>query len=129
MINGFDIETAPLSDYEKEQILPAIKAILNGHIGPRAAITNKQIVALLSPTYKVTDSRVRKVINHIRNNDLIPCLLATSDGYFVATDEAEVTAYEESLLGREMAIKAVRVAIARQKEIKYRGAPVQGSLF
>lgn len=129
MINGFELETAPLSDYEKEELLPAITRILVGHVGSRSAITNKQIVALLSPTYKVTDSRVRKVINHIRNNDLIPCLLATSDGYFVAEDEAEVTAYEESLLGRELAIQAVRASIARQKEIKYRNAPVQGRLF
>ena len=129
MISGFEIETAPLSEYEEQHLLPAIRSILCAHVGPMAAITNKKIVALLSPTHKVNDTRVRKVINHIRNHDLIPCLLATSDGYFVATDEAEVTAYEESLLGREMAIKAVRTAIARQKEIKYRGAPVQGTLF
>lgn len=129
MINGFELETAPLSEYERENLLPAITKILVGHVGSRAAITNKRIVLLLSPSYKVTDSRVRKVINHIRNNDLIPCLLATSDGYFVAEDEAEVSAYEESLLGREMAIKEVRAAIARQKEMKYRNAPVQGRLF
>lgn len=128
MIQGFNLETAPLSEYERDILLPAIVAILQGRVGARAAVTNKQIVQMLAPGYRINDIRVRKVINHIRNNDLIPCLLATSDGYFVAADEAEVSAYEESLLGRESAIREVRLAISRQREIKY-GAPRQGTLF
>ena len=71
---------------------------------------------------------MRKVINHIRNNDLIPCLLASSKGYWIASSEAEVLAYEESLLGREEAIRADRMAISRQRMLVY-GIPVQGVLF
>ncbi len=54
--------------------------------------------------------------------DLLPGLIATSGGYFLATSEAELLDYEQSLLGREDAIKQVRLAIARQRRILYNDA-------
>jgi hypothetical protein len=69
--------------------------------------------------YRIDAPRLRKVINHIRTNDLIPGLIATSEGYFLAEDEQELMDYEDSLRGREEAIKAVRLAIARQRRMLY----------
>lgn len=49
----------------------------------------------------------------------MPGLIATSDGYFIAGSETELLDYEESLKGREEAIKEVRLSIARQRRIIY----------
>ena len=45
----------------------------------------------------------------------MPGLIATSGGYFIAQTETELLDYEESLKGREDAIREVRLSIARQK--------------
>ena len=118
MIQGFNTETAPLTDYEREVVLPAIKTLLSGRNGSRQAITSKRMVSLLSG-YQISEPRVRKIINHIRNYDLVPCLIANSGGYYVAQCEEEMLSYEESLLGREEAIRAVRQAMERQRIIKF----------
>lgn len=131
MIKGFDNETQPLTEYELEQVLPAILEGLKNKIGKANAVTNKFIISRLRGTYKVDAARIRKIINYIRTNDLLPGLIATSEGYFLATTESELLEYEDSLKGREEAIKAVRLSIARQRRILYEDAqkPKQGTLF
>ena len=118
MILGFKKETEPLTDYEKETILPAIVALLKGRHGVRAAITSKRICSILEQ-YQISEPRVRKIINHIRTADLVPCLIANSGGYYLAQSEEEMLTYEESLLGREEAIHNVRKAMERQRRMLY----------
>lgn len=131
MIKGFDNETQPLTEYELKQVIPAILEGLKTKIGKANAVTNKFIISRLRGTYKVDAARIRKIINYIRTNDLLPGLIATSEGYFLATTESELLEYEDSLKGREEAIKAVRLSIARQRRILYEDAqkPKQGTLF
>lgn len=127
MIKGFDQETQPLNDYEMGVLLPLLVRGLRTKIGRENAVTNKHIVNTLKGSYKLNDARVRKIINHIRTNDLIPGLI----GYFIAQSEAELLEYEESLKGREDAIRAVRLSIARQRRILYeqKREEKQSSLF
>ena len=120
MIKGFSNETSPLNDYELRVLLPVIFAGLKDKQGKRNAVTNGYIIGRLKQQgYRIDAPRLRKVINHIRTNDLIPGLIATSEGYFLAEDEQELMDYEDSLRGREEAIKAVRLAIARQRRLLY----------
>lgn len=120
MIKGFSNETSPLNDYELRVLLPVILAGLKDKQGKRNAVTNGYIIGRLKlQGYRIDAPRLRKVINHIRTNDLIPGLIATSEGYFLAEDEQELMDYEDSLRGREEAIKAVRLAIARQRRMLY----------
>jgi len=119
MIKNFENETQPLTDYEINTLLPLIIRGLETKKGRVNAVTNKYIVSVLKGNYNLNEVRVRKIINHIRTNDLIPGLIATSEGYFIAETEAELLEYEESLKGREDAIKEVREAIARQRRILY----------
>lgn len=101
-------------------LLPVILAGLKDKQGKRNAVTNGYIIGRLKQHgYRIDAPRLRKVINHIRTNDLIPGLIATSEGYFLAEDEQELMDYEDSLRGREEAIKAVRLAIARQRRMLY----------
>lgn len=131
MIKGFDQETQPLTEYEMGVLLPLLVRGLQTKIGHLSAVTNKHIVASLKPNYKISDARVRKIINHIRTNDLVPGLIATSEGYFIAETENELLEYEESLKGREDAIREVRLSIARQRRLLYQQTRdgKQGSLF
>ncbi len=124
MIKGFDQETQPLNDYEMGVLLPLLVRGLRTKIGRENAVTNKHIVNTLKGSYKLNDARVR-------TNDLIPGLIATSEGYFIAQSEAELLEYEESLKGREDAIRAVRLSIARQRRILYeqKREEKQSSLF
>ena len=120
MIKGFSNETSPLNDYELRVLLPVILAGLKDKQGKRNAVTNGYIIGRLKQQgYRIDAPRLRKVINHIRTNDLIPGLIATSEGYFLAENEQELMDYEDSLRGREEAIKAVRLAIARQRRMLY----------
>ncbi len=123
MIKGFNSETAPLTEYEENVLLPLVLLGLKTKIGKENAVTNRTIVQRLNIAgYTVTEPRIRKLINHIRMTDLLPGLIATSGGYFLATSEAELLDYEQSLIGREDAIKQVRLAIARQRRILYNDA-------
>lgn len=120
MIKGFSNETSPLNDYELRVLLPVILEGLKDKQGKRNAVTNGYIIGRLKQQgYRIEAARLRKVINHIRTNDLIPGLIATSEGYFLAENEQELMDYEDSLRGREEAIKAVRLAIARQRRMLY----------
>ena len=122
MIVGFDKETCPLTDYELGVLLPVLVRGLIPKKGRGRAVKNIDIVRTLRPNYKISDARVRKLINHIRTHDLVPGLIATSDGYFIAETEAELIEYEESLKGRENAICEVRWSIARQRRMLYEAA-------
>lgn len=128
MIAGFKEQTEPLTDYEQNTLLPVIMRGLSPRIGKESAVINRYIVSQLKPAYNVTEARVRKIINHIRTADLIPGLIATSDGYFIAETEQELKDYEMSLLGRELAIKQVRESIARQRRIMYENTPKQSKI-
>ena len=120
MIKGFDEQTQPLTEYEERYLLPVVIAGLKTKRGAESAVTNNYIVSKLKPRYKVDAPRLRKIINHIRVNDLLPGLIATNNGYYLATSETEINDYVDSLRGREDAIRAVRMAMERQCRQLYR---------
>ncbi|MBV5348868.1 hypothetical protein JZU61_04330 [bacterium] len=127
MIKNFEVETAPLTEYEEKTLLPVFVRGLAKKVGKDNAVTNKHIVKTMKAAmYKITDARVRKIINHIRIKGIVLGLIATSDGYYVATSEEELAEYEESLKGREDAIRAVRISISRQRKTLYQHS--QGQL-
>ena len=127
MINGFQEQTEPLTEYEEQTLLPQLVRGLRTKVGRAMSVTNKAIIEGMKRNLglSISDARVRKLINHIRNNDLVPCLIATSQGYYIAESEQELKDYEDSLLGREEAIRNVRLSIQRQRNKKYH----QQSLF
>lgn len=117
MINGFEGYTDELSDHEKE-LLPAFIAGLKNKVGKENAITNKAIQKAFQENDKwnisIPDARVRKIINFIRIKGLVPGLCASSNGYYVAKDQEEYTAYMEGLNDRIQAQIAVWDALKKQ---------------
>lgn len=115
MLKGFEIETAPLTEYEEKTLLPIMVRSLSVKHGKGMAVKNGYICdRLREKGYDINESRVRKLINHIRVNGLVPRLIATSAGYYISDDRKELTDYIESLRGRELAIRAVRKAMEEQ---------------
>lgn len=115
MLNGFDRQTEPLSDYELNTLLPVICRGLKTKIGEARAITNAAITkAMKGAGYQLNEARVRKIINHIRTTGMVRWLIATSKGYYIATSRQEMEDYIGSLRGREDAIRAVRESMERQ---------------
>ena len=116
MITGFEEQTKPLTDQEREVFLPPIIKGLRVKIGKDKAVTNRDIVRGLKANLniKIGEARVRKMINHIRNNDIIPCLIATSKGYYIAETKDEMLDYIDSLYGRVEAIEADALSMKRQ---------------
>ena len=85
------------------------------HIGKNRAISNSQMCAKMAVCgYKIGETRVRKIINHIRNNGLVECLIATGKGYYVTESIEEMEAYIESVKNREDAIRTMRMSMEEQ---------------
>ena len=88
---------------------------LSTKLGKSSAITNKKICEVLTEKgYKLTDTRLRKIIHNIRAKDLVPLLIATSQGYYVSNDEKEIRDYIQSLSERINSISFIKQSIQRQ---------------
>lgn len=111
----FTEQTAALSDYEARVLLPVIIAGLQVKHGVSMAVKNEYICHILTNKgyKKVTPARVRKIINHIRLNRLIPGLVASSKGYWVEKDPVRLREYINSLNDRCRAIEAVAKALEK----------------
>ena len=117
MIQGFEKQTKELNDYEKNILLPIMVKCLKRKIGKDSAVTNSTMCEKMNEKgYDIKEARVRKIINYIRTQWLIPCLMATNAGYYVSNDVNELRAYINTLKGREEAIRAVRLAVEQQLE-------------
>ena len=115
MLKGFETETAPLSEYEEKVLLPVMVRGLYNKYGRANAVKNGYICDRLKALgYDISEARVRKLINHIRINGLVPRLMASSAGYYITSDRQELADYIETLRGRENSIRAVREAMEAQ---------------
>lgn len=115
MIKNFEDFTAELTDYEKNDIVPALVERLKVRVGSRQAIRNKELCHILTANglKGLSEARVRKCINYIRHEGLVENLIANSHGYFVATSIQQVEDYRVSLRQRASAIMAIDEALGR----------------
>lgn len=117
MIQGFDQLTAPLNDYERDILLPVVVRGLSTKRGWHNKVTSTKIIAgMLKAGYKLDGPRLRKIINYIRNNELIPCLASSGKGYFIATSSQEIDDCIASIQGRIDSHKALIETLKEQKQ-------------
>lgn len=116
MIKNFEKETSPLSNYEREELVPLAVKVLQHCKGKKYALSNKNFLNRWGGGYRINAARLRKVINHIRNNGLIDGLMASNKGYYIAQTRKELEDYILSLKGREDALAQLRRSITRQME-------------
>lgn len=112
MIEGFERETAPLTDDEM-RLLPIIIAGLKTKVGKEMAIHGATICQKVSEKFgKLTEPRLRKIVNHIRTNGMLP-VIATSKGYYISHDRDEINAQIQSLEQRRESINQAIQGLAR----------------
>lgn len=101
MKDDFSLLQDNLNDFEK-RCMPVIVKGLSNKIGKEKTITNKQIIAKMDGIgYEgLTPPRVRKIVNHIRNNDLLLLLCANSNGYFLPKNLEELDNYLDTMSKR-----------------------------
>jgi hypothetical protein len=104
MITNFENITHELSDIELE-MLPLM---VNGfkRYTKQYPIKEPEIVARFNsnnPKTKLNGARLRKLVNHIRCHSMLP-LIATSKGYYVSDDIAEIKNQIKSLRERANSI-------------------------
>lgn len=108
-----------LNDFERKIVLPLVVRLLTEANGRQ--LSSFMIADTLRKMgYPSCNSfTVRKVVNHIRVNAIISCLAANSKGYFIASNDREITDTIHSLEGRIDAIQEVIDALREQRYIKY----------
>ena len=100
MITGFESQTSELSREEIE-ISKVIIRGLERRIGKENAVSsNEMMKGLARMGIDIAGSRVRKIINYIRNTNAIPGLAANSNGYYCVKNIEELDEYIKSLQER-----------------------------
>jgi len=115
MITGFEDVTYDLNDKEIACI-EGFRKSLSLRIGKSKAITSNEIIESYekSTGVKLAPARVRRIINCIRVNNLVPRLIGTQKGYYVAETPDELSEYLKSLGQRIREIQRVERSIAKQ---------------
>ena len=87
-----------LNEFELKCIDPIIKGLSN-KIGKENAVSNNYIIDKMNQFGYIglTPPRVRKIINHIRNNNLLMCVCANSKGYFLPKNMKELNDYMDTM--------------------------------
>lgn len=109
MITGFENITHELTE-EELTLIPVLVAGFKRRTKDNP-IKAPQIVKLVNEfmqgkgsKVKLSEPRLRKCVNHIRTNGLLP-LIATSHGYYVSTDPQEIKSQIQSLYERASSIR------------------------
>ncbi len=111
MITGFEKETKELTEEE----LLLVKPICNGLRSKTKSnpIKGADIVhAMKRAGHKFSEVRLRKIINYIRSNSILP-VIATSEGYYTATDKQDLQDQINGLNERANAIKNAAKGLER----------------
>lgn len=102
MITNFETTTHELTDKE----LSLVPLIIGGLKTKNKdnPIKEPEIVAKMKIAgYKLSGERLRKIVNYIRTNGLLP-IIATSKGYYVSYDREEIEKQVKSLKQRSNSI-------------------------
>jgi hypothetical protein len=127
MIKTFEEHTVELSP-DEQKFVGVIVQRFNTKKGKQHIVTADAIIDGLKTHFNIEfkESRVRKMIQYIRLNNLVVGLIATSKGYFVADSIEEIEDWIDSLKSRENAIRSIREMAERQIAImKINNQPVQ----
>ncbi len=108
MLENFEEHTPELNDDELK-LIPLLIAGFKSYNKDNTIKSNKVVERLnyhlIANNYKIklTDARLRKLVNHIRTNGLLP-LMASSKGYYVSFDKKDIESQIKSLKQRANSI-------------------------
>ena len=118
MLKTFEEFTVELNG-EEEKFVGIIARRFETKRGKENIVTAEQIIEGLATHYGVRfkESRVRKMIQFIRLNNMVPGLVANSKGYFVTETPEELENWIASLRSRENAIRQIRETAEKQLQL------------
>lgn len=112
------MENSRMNDYERDVLVPLVCDILKEH-GCRPLPSLEISNMIRSVGHTASTRSVRRVINHIRREGLVPCVASSPKGFFVASNEAEITECIYTLESLADSIQEVIHALKEQRYIKY----------
>lgn len=117
IITNFDNETSPLNNLEKEAATLIAKCLISHHSGEDKAVTGEAIGKGMANSYPkfvtangkpyLNGARIRKIVNYLRTDGGVPFIIATSKGYYVASNAQQIRDSIRSLRERAKAIQHV----------------------
>lgn len=117
MITLFEEITYELTEYEKDKLVPIIVKGLSKKHGKKNAITNKKMCeALTKIGYDINGPRLRKIIHHIRVEQLLVGLCSNSKGYYITNSLEELGEYVVSLAQRIRSQQEIYKSMKRDME-------------
>lgn len=94
-----------LTAHEEEVLFPLVVKILS-HRPKDKVFSNTKIRKILKEFgEEIADSQIRKIVFNIRHSGTIPLLIANSEGYYTATNIAEVNAWIDTHRGKIQAMQ------------------------
>jgi hypothetical protein len=110
MITNFEKETSPLSEEElliADMLIRSLSKVTKSKPVTTSVIVDKfnnsGLREHLNISCKLSDIRLRKIINHIRSSGMLP-ILSNSKGYFVSYERKDIIEQIDSLNDRANAI-------------------------
>ena len=104
-----------LSAHEREVLMPLVMQMLSHRNTKQKVFSNTKIRKVLKEFgEEINDSQIRKIVFHIRNNDLINLLIANNEGYFVSYNRADVEKWVQMQEGKISAMQSTLFSIKRQ---------------
>ena len=110
MLENFEKQTAPMTQEERKLVQPIIKLLKKyKKSNPVKSnnlcyVINARICAKKFDNYIINGVRLRRIVNHIRTNALLP-VIATNRGYYVSEDKVEIRKQIKSLYQRAYSIR------------------------
>lgn len=107
-----------MNTYERDVLVPLVCGILQKHgTHPLPSLTIAEEIRKMG--HAITTRQVRKVINHIRREGIIPCVASSRNGFFVASNVNEISECIGTLESLADAIREVIEALKLQRYIKF----------
>ena len=122
--------TPDLSLNNKKHLQPTLIKYLKTRIGRNQAVNNHWICRFLTKQTKVQVNyrTVQFLINDIRKNALVPLLIASSEGYFVAKTKTEAANYLRKLNATITDLQQIENALFNQVSKKYNRPTVRQTM-
>lgn len=106
-----------INDYERDVLVPLVCDILRNAPWSMSALSIAE--AIRRQGHPASTRQVRRVINHIRVHGIIPCVASSPKGFFVASNESEISECIGTLESLADAIQEVIEALRGQMYNKF----------
>lgn len=113
----FKASFGELSSHETNVLLPLVLQMLSHRNTKQKVFSNTKIRKVLKEFGEdITDSQIRKIVFHIRNNGLLQLLIANNEGYFISYNRADIEKWIEMQRGKietmTMTLRAIEAQLA-----------------